>query len=277
MNLFIGVLSFLVIISHVNSDSADEEAQACMIQKLKQKELLNEDFPYPRQPTRCFLVATIINTMEDGFYTKLDNQEGINADCVKNELKEKNLIYYVIKKEVIERSKNIPNEEVKNILNVNKEAMKGILNNIAKDCNSDDKWAGIFDDVLDIKNTSHAALESNYCLLKTSIDKNLINIENINVNPFNIDTSNVDCNAIVENRNADIVNQLTSKYNELGLPKNKVDCIIMNLKSSNFFDTTIALETLEKLDIEPSVRARSKEKLSSSIQAGIRGIFTCVI
>ena len=112
--------------------------------------------------------------------------------------------------------------------------------------------------------------------MKTSIDKDLINIENIDVNPDNIDTSNVDCNTIFENRKTDIVRELRIKYNELGMFNNQINCIINLLTNSDFFDTSIALETLEKIDIEPSVRAKNKEKLSRSIQAGIRGIFTCM-
>ncbi|CAG9798992.1 unnamed protein product [Chironomus riparius] len=277
MKFAVGFLSLIVIIFQVKCVSAEDESQACMIKILKEKELLNEDFSYPRQPTRCFLAAIIITAMEDGFYSKFDNEEGINADCVKSELKKKNLVYHLIKKDIIESSKTLSEEEIKSLLNENKETMKSILNSAAKACKSDDKWGGIFDDVLDIKNTTHAALESNYCCLKTSIDKNLIKIENIDVNPYNFDTSNVDCNAIIENKKNDIVRKFRAKYNESGLSQNKINCIVNNLNESNFFDTTIALKTLEKIDLEPFVRAENKRKLSNKIEAGITGIFSCMI
>ena len=73
MKFTVGIWSLLVIILQIRCDSAEEESDACMIKMLKQKELLNEDFPYPRQPTRCFLLATIITIMKNGFYSKFDD------------------------------------------------------------------------------------------------------------------------------------------------------------------------------------------------------------
>ena len=160
MKLVVGILVIFAIISQMKCNSAEEESEACMIKLLKEKGLLNSDFPNSNHIARCFLMSSIISSLESGFYLKFDDKEGIDADCVKNELKVKKFIYYVIKMEIIEKSKNMPEEDIKKTLNENKQEMKNILNEAATTCNSDPKRGGIFDDVLDIKNTSQAGLEA---------------------------------------------------------------------------------------------------------------------
>lgn len=277
MKNLIKLLLLTVTVKLVASESPNEMAQACIANQLIEKNILDPDFPLSVQPVGCGLVSIVISSMENGFYTKFDNVDSINAPCVKNELKERNFMDYIMKKEVVEMSKKLPFDQIRVMLNKNKEDLKNVLNGAAMACNSDLAWGGIFDDILGLKNTSHAVLERDYCYLKISLDENLVDLGDIDRNPGNLDTSTIDCDKVVSNRKAEIESQLRKKYSEMGISGNKADCVLDKLNERKFVDTTIALETLERLDLDPSVRARNKNKLSESLQAGIMGIINCLM
>ena len=275
MKTFVTILILIITGSFVNSDSTDDDTNACMVKILMDKGLLNQDFPYIGHPRTCFLLQNILSSMEDGFYTKFDEKEAINADCAKEELKKNNFVFRAMKKEVIESSKLLSRDDINEMLSENKEDMKKILNDAAEACHSDPTWGGIFDEYLGITNSSQAVLENNYCSLKTSIDKKLINIGDFNINPYNIDTTKVDCDAIIESKIAEIDEKLKSEYKKKGLSGRSIDCVVKNFKKSGFYDVTIAIEGLEKNDIDSAVRAHNKDKLSPQLQSGILGLFSC--
>lgn len=271
------VLFLLVTISFVKCSGPEDEVHACMIKTLKEKRLLNSDFPYPQPPAMCFLIESVISTMEDGFYTKFDEKDTINADCVKKELKDHEFIYYVLKKEMIETSNQLLKENIYEMLNQNQNDIKKVLNEAAEACHSDSTWAGIFDELLDITNTSKPVLEQNYCYLKTSIDKNLIFIGNFDINPHKIDTSKVDCDAVIEGIKAEIDEKIRNEYQKKDIPNHQIDCVINSFKNSRFYDVTIALESLEKNKVDPIVRGKNKEKLTPQLQPGVIMLFSCFL
>jgi hypothetical protein len=275
MKIFVTIVFLAITGSFVKSDRSDDDADACMIKILMDKGLLNRDFPYSGTPSSCYLMQTIISSLENGFYEKFDEKESIKADCVKQELKNNDFVYQVTKKEMIEKSKLISREEINQMLDENKKDIKKVLNDAAEDCDSDPTWAGIFDEYLDITNTSKPVVEQNYCSLKTSIDKNLIDIGDFNINPHNIDTSKVDCDAIIEDMKTESNEKIRSEYKKKGISNDKVECVMNSLKNSQFFDVLIAISGLEKNNIDPAVRAQNKEKLNSQLQSGFIGLFSC--
>ncbi|CAG9806659.1 unnamed protein product [Chironomus riparius] len=275
MKVFVTILFLVITGSFVKSDRAEDDSNACIVRMLQEKGLLDHDFPHDGQPRMCFLVQTVVTSLENGFYTKFDEKESIKADCVKTELKNNNFVYRAMKKEIIESSKMLSRDDINKMLNENKEDMKNVLNDAAKDCQSDPTWAGIFDEILDITNTSKTVVEQNYCSLKTSIDKKLINIGDFDINPHNIDTSKIDCDKIIEELKTEIDEKLRSEYNKKGLSRSSVECVINNFRNSRFYEISIAIGALEKNDIDSAVRAENKEKLTPQLQSGIAGLFSC--
>lgn len=275
MKVFLTILFLIITGSLVNSDRTDDDVNACMIKMIKDKGLIDEDFPYRGQPRSCFLVQTILSSMEDGFYSRFDDKKEIKVNCVKSELKKNNFVILAMKKEVIESSQLLSRENINKMLEKNKNDMQKVLNNAAVACQSDPTWSGIFDEILGITNTSQVVLEQKYCLLKISIDKNLIKVGDFDINPHKIDTTNVDCSKILEDRKAEIDQTLRDEYEKKGLPNNSVECVIRNFRSSRFYDVTIAIECLEKNDFDPAVRAENKERLAPQLQSGISGLFSC--
>lgn len=270
---FVCFISFIITQCQSASTGA---AHGCLAQYLQQNGILETDFP-SEPAANCFLISTIISTFEDAIYKKFNDKEGINADCVKTELKSKKFFDHALKKEVIEMSKLIDDEKADAMLKKTKIDMKDILENVAVDCKSDPKWAGIFDDVLGVKNTSLAVLEQDYCYLKNSLDKNLIKIQNIDRNPDNIDTSMVDCDALVKSKIDLLKDDMKKKYEEQGLGGPQIECTISKLTEGNFPHTMIAIGVLEKLNLPRDVLQKNKEDLSASMQHAMLGVFRCVL
>lgn len=276
MKIYLTISFLLITGSLVKSDSSDDDVHACMVKILKDKSLVDQDFPFRGHPRSCFLLQTIMSSIESGFYTKFDDKESINADCVKKELTKNNFVFLAMKKEAIESSQLLSREKIDKMIADNKKDMKKVLNDVAEACHSDPTWSGIFDEYLDIKNTSQVVLEQNYCSLKTSIDKNLLQIGNFEINPYKIDTTKVDCGKIIEGRKAEIDEKLKTEYKKKGLPDRSIECVIRSFRNSNFYDVTIAIECLEKNNIDSAVRAENKKRLSPQLESGINGLFSCL-
>lgn len=274
-NIIVVVVFLLFTISKTQAESASDKGHACIIQDLQRKGLLEEDFPSPANTVGCHLAASVMSSLEDAFYGTLDDKESIKADCVKPKLKQYNLFDYAMKKEIVEMSRQIPKEKADEFLKSAKNGMKEALDKSAKDCDSDPTWAGIYDEILGIKNTTLVVLQKNYCMLKNSIDKNLLKVGEIEMNPENIDIDNLDCDELIQNHVDKLTNEMRKKYEEKGMRGAQVDCVIDTFKTGNAFDIIIALEVIEKLDISPGLRRENKEELTPGLEKIIRNLFSC--
>ncbi|KAG5675509.1 hypothetical protein PVAND_005405 [Polypedilum vanderplanki] len=157
MMFIIKVVIFVFTVTFINSHTLDYDHCACMIIYFKAKRWLSNDFPTLETSNRCWFINTLVNNCEYQNFERLNDKTSINVECTKRKLKLRNIIIYILIKEVLETTPEIVEDKKVEILDNNRKFLIKMLNNIARECKSDETWAGLFDDIFKVEATTLAA------------------------------------------------------------------------------------------------------------------------
>lgn len=270
------VTSFLVTTVHLSNLDI---GNACIAQYLKDKGHLEEDFPVSAVSAtpQCRLVMPIvIKAFEAALCSKLRENESIKADCVMKEIKAANAMEFMLMQEIIVMTKDLEEEKMKKKLEVVKENLRTVFENAAKTCDSDPTYAGQFNDILEIKNESLAVLRQNYCFTKFAIESKLLDVKDIDINPKKIVTTDIDCKAMIMKNRLQRENKLMESLKTRQLSKEQSQCIKDKFQIERAFDSNLALEVIDHIDVTLEVRKRNRENIAKRLESFILSIFLCV-
>lgn len=254
------------------------EALDCTIRHLKEKKLLDENYPTSsnNDSNVCLSVVTFaLKIMEEATEEKITDND--KKDCIMQELRNAQLLEHVMKKDVLERATHIEKSKQQTQIKAEKGKLISILGETAKTCNSDPTYGGVFDDILGSTNTTLAVKQRNYCVLKYVLDNKFIETQaNININPDNIST-NVDCNPIIEQEKTKKRNEMRTAIEKRVELESGLQCILKKYDELNVFDTYIAGEVLETLDIPVEDKIRNRDQLFNPILRFTTATVGCVM
>lgn len=273
-----GLIFATVFVTVESKPTTLDIGNACIVQYLKDNERLPDNFPAPAdiQATTCRLVMPlIIHAFEKALCAKLSEQDTIEAECVIKEIKSAGALDLMLMQEIIVMSKGLDEEVMKQKLEEIKENLRIVFENAAKNCESDPTYGGLFDDVLEIKNESLAVLRQNYCFTKFAIEGKLIDVKDVDVNPKKIVTSNIDCKTMIMNNRIERENKLLDKLKTKSLSKEQVQCIMDKFQIERAFDSNLALEVIDQLDVTLEVKRLNREDIGRRLENFIKSIFLC--
>lgn len=250
----------------------------CTVRHLKEKGLLNENYPVTSQDDQALCILRVPHTIsiaEAAIRLRLTEED--KKDCIMENFRNASLVDYMMRKEAIEEATHIEkSEQISQIQSANNK-LHLIFNEAAKACNSDPKYGGKFDAILGSINSTLAAKQRNYCVLKLILDNKLIETETfINANPFYISTDDVDCGAIIEQEKSKQKNEIQANVEKIHKPGIKMQCILDKYDELKFFETLIAFETLDLIDIPLNEKLSNREKLSQLFARFSSSLFACV-
>lgn len=255
-----------------------DAGNACVAQYLLDKNKLDDDFPLPTDidSSKCRLVMPIImRAFEMALCSKLSEQESIKKDCVMDEIKEAGALEYLLKQEVILMSKEMKEETSKMRLEETKEKLRVIFESAAENCESDPTYGGLFDDVLEIRNESLAVLRQNYCFTKFVVESKLIEVTDIDFNPKKIVTSNIDCKTMIKENRIEREKKLLDTLKHRNFSKEQTQCIMDKFQIERAFDSNLALEVIDQLDVSLEVRRNNRENIAKRLENFIKAVFIC--
>lgn len=256
-----------------------DAGNACVAQYLMDKNILDDDFPLPTDidSSKCrFVMPIIMRAFEMALCTKLSEQESIKKDCVMDEIMEAGALEYLLKQEVILMSKEMKEETSKMRLEETKEKLRMIFESAAENCESDPTYSGLFDDVLEIRNESLAVLRQNYCFTKFVVESKLIEVTDVDFNPKKIVTSNIDCKTMIkENRIEREKKLLDTLSKHRNFSKEQIQCIMDKFQIERAFDSNLALEVIDQLDVSLEVRRNNRENIAKRLENFIKSVFIC--
>lgn len=255
-----------------------DAGNACIVQYLKDKNKLEADFPISANlPTaECRLVMPIImRVFESALCAKLQETESIKAECVMEEFKNEDALEFMLIQEIIVMTKHMDENDMRQRLEEVREKLRNIFEKTAQTCDSDPTYGGLFDDVLEIKNESLAVLRQNYCFTKFVIESKLIDVKNVDVNPKKISTSDIDCQAMIKERKTEREKKLLETLRNRKLTDEQVQCIMDKFQIERAFDSNLALEVIDQLDVALEVRRKNRENIAKQLENFIRAIFIC--
>lgn len=256
-----------------------EEGNACIIQHLKNKKKLSQDFPYDTQPdsVKCRLVMPLIlKHLEAALLQKLsEKDQDIKVDCIMGHLKNVSALDYMLMREIIPMSRSLENSEITQKTRNTTKVLRRILINGANKCGSDRSYSGLFDDILGLQNMSLEVLQHNYCFTKYAIENKLIEVKHINLNPRRIPTINLNCEEMIDIQQITKERQLLSRLNERNLSNEEVQCVMDKYRSEKAFDSNVALEVVDFLHISYEEKRANREKIANLLEKYIKSVFTC--
>lgn len=255
-----------------------DKGQTCVIRNLKAKGKLEADFPEPKyvDPETCRMVNELVaNPIVEGFQITLSQKASIKSHCVTEEIKANGGIDYMGVKSIVDVVEGITEDVREQKLEEVNKKLKKIFEDAAKKCDSDPTYAGLFDEILGIKNETFAVLSFNYCTNKFLIDNNFLDEKTVDLSTNSIDTENLDCTPIIdEKRKAEektVRDALKSK-----IPRGrKLNCMMESYRSNKIFENTLALEVVERLDVTLDVKRDIKDKVTGKLQDYMRSSIMC--
>lgn len=273
-----GIIFVAIFLAIEAKPSALDTGNACVAQYLKEKNKLPQDFPVPHdlEMSKCRLVVSIImKAFENALCAKLTDHETIKAGCIMDEIKDADALEYMLVMEIIVMTKGLEEEEMKQKNEETKETLRNIFQNAAKVCESDPTFAGLFNDILEIRNESLAVLRQNYCFTKFAIESKLIDVKDIDVNPKKIVTSNIDCKTMIKNNRIEREKKLSETLKARNYSEEQTQCIMDKFQIDRAFDSNLALEVIDQLDVTMEVRRTNREKIAKQLEKFIKSIFVC--
>jgi hypothetical protein len=268
--------SFFVIIDCKPSNL--DIGNACVAQYLKEKNKLDVDFPIPASLdySKCRLIMPIIMAaFESALCKKLSEEESIKEECVMREIKRADALEFMLMQEVIVMTKELEEEKMKAKLEEVKEELRNIFEFAAKNCDSDPTYAGLFDDILEIRNESLAVLRQNYCFTKFAIESKLIDVKDIDMNPKKIVTSTIDCKTLIKKNRIEREKKLLVTLKNRNYSEEQVQCVMDKFQIERAFDSNLALEVIDQLDVTLEVRRINRENIAKRFESFVRGLFIC--
>lgn len=276
MNL--AVIFLVAIFEIVAGLSNLDEGNSCIIQYLKNKKKLDDDFPSPSQPDsrKCRVVMPLmLKTFGNALRSRLSEKSDIDVECVMDNFKNSSAMDYMLMREVIPMSKVLENSEVTQMMRNTTKALRKILINSAQKCKFDQSFGGLFDDILGIQNLTIPVLEHNFCFTKYALDNELIEVKHVNINPRRISTTNLDCEEMIERNQIMREKQLLEKINRKNLSHEHVQCILDKYRSEKAFASNIALEVIDILNISYEEKRTNRERVAKQLEHFITSIFVC--
>lgn len=272
------IFILIAIIQAAASLSNLDEGNSCIIQYLKNKKKLHGDFPSPSQPdsSKCRIVMPLIlKTFENALRTRLAEKPDIKVDCVMNHFKNSSMMDYMLMREVIPMSRDLENSEVTQRMRNSTKVLRKILISVAKKCEIDQNYGGLFDEILGLQNLTMPVLEHNFCFTKYAIENELIEVKHINLNPRRIPTLNLDCEEMIDKNQIMRERLLLEKLNRRNLSHEHIQCIMDKYRSEKAFASNVALEVIDILNISYEEKRSNREKVAAQLEKFLTSIFSC--
>jgi hypothetical protein len=236
------------------------------------------DADFPSEKVGGFLCSltmnAVVSSIRENFEGELSKNEALKADCVMKNFKEEGVIDDMILRDVVLTSNRLSDEKREEKFKAAQDKLKKKFEDAAKKCESDPSYAGLFDEILQIKNESLAVLTENYCTTTFVNESGLINLEDVDANPNNIGTTNINCDEIILNlrqqHEADVRKELKSE--NLG---SKIDCIIQKQKDTKVFELVTALKVNNRVDNSLQHKKENVETLTNKIRNYGSAVVSC--
>lgn len=255
-----------------------EEGNSCIIQYLKSKKKLSDEFPYDVQPdsVKCrLIIPSILRQLEVAIYSKLSEKADIKVDCILAHLKNTSGLDYMLMREVVPMTKKLDNSEITQKNRNATKVLRRILINGANKCQSDKSYSGLFDDILGLQNLSLPVLQHNYCFTKYAIENKLVEVKHVNINPRRISIANVNCEEMIDALQSSKERQLLNRLNQKKFTSDHIQCIMDKYRSLKAFDSNIALEVVDFLHVSYEEKRDNRERIANQLEAYIKSVYNC--
>jgi hypothetical protein len=278
---FLRLIIFYRLLSTSFGDVSEIDLGAfCIIKYLKTTGKIPVNFPdtfTTSDSVKCELTTPImIRSLTSLLCGRLLEVKTENVDCVMQHLVENRAIDFIMILDVAVFHVQ-EDEVVKELKTSTENKFKEILVDIARICESDPNYGGLFDKLMGFENDILIAIEQkNYCFAKFAIESELIKInEEIDLNPKKISTFDIDCKSMIIQSRREREENLIKKLRSKRISNEQIQCILDKYQIERAFDAVIALEVISNLNISATARKFNLEKVNSRFINFVNGVIMC--
>jgi len=274
-------LALGITLSYVCARAILDEGEACLVQYLKNKEKLSQDFPSTllQALPNCDLgVQIAIQVLRKAIVDKIKETLPVELECLTNEFDNRETLDQLVKISIISESKMLSENGKKTQLEICRSQLKLDVEKIAIQCNANVRiFKNIFNEALGIKNETLAVLQYEYCITKYVADNSLLPLNNVDLNPKNINTENVDCNDIIDKERAKTVQEIRDKLVATQNGDSIFECVSNAYNKDRIFDWSLAIKVLHIVDLPKETDEYEKERIVKKLVNFAGSTFSCAL
>ena len=276
VNLFAIFSQFCVL--DCDPSSNKEQTVDCMKDHLHKKNKLDSDFSIPISTN--YLCSDVLNTVsttvEMVFNLKIKKRLNSTSTCVSKALKNKGFYDDLILRDLLLHSNEFNEEKRMKKFNDVENKLNKNFENAIKTCDSDPSNAGLFSEILQIKNDSFAVLSENYCTAEYIKEINIIDMTDVDVNPNKINTTSIDCIAIIQRKREENESAIQEIYKTAEFLESTIECVTQKQKEVKMFDVSLALLVNKNAVMPLEKKKQNEEALTTIIQKLTATILSCL-
>lgn len=261
---FLWILTFCIELCLTSDKKLSEDANfACIIRFLQIKGKLSENFQkVTAPPDLCRIILPLIYANHsEKLCRRLYQSKNGKAACINEQLKDANFIDLELMHEVFIKSemtnKKMRRDKIFEIMH----NQRLILEKVAKDCESNPTYLGVFDRILGI-NSSHAAIEQNHCILHYSINNGFLDIPRFKLNPMNLTTSATRCREVIGQVRSEKASRLIQAFRRANYSSEAIQCLLDKYYDERIFGWNLAKDIVNKINIDDNLRRGEDLRLS---------------
>lgn len=261
-------------------ESDVDKSVICVTKYLVKMEKLERDFvgrfSMRINSTQCDRVITsTLDEVVKLITRKFERCKMIRNDCLLRKMKSRGAIDYFFMLEVL-RMQTMETEMSKKFEDSTIRKLKIILADIAEDCDSDESYAGIFDDYLECENRPLSLLQENHCLTKFAIESKIIHLESSDKLPPHVSSSKLRCRTVISKFRIRNEKNFLKNLRSQELEESRVKCAMERFKNELGFKIQLAKETLRNLNLSKESKRKSHEKIHEKEKSMLNFVMECL-
>jgi hypothetical protein len=259
-------LNFVKMAEYIYLQPSEKIKSSCLINFLKSANILSKDHPNSNLPAGdC---EEFVRETEKWFYDRLGvAEEGVDKNCMIDELKSRKFMEFIMLKNVYEMSDSMSKEEKEVKVKEADEKSTAIYREARRLCFA----RKLFDEIFSSKSEDDDV--TRYCVRKHVAENNLMEAKlgKIVLNPTNIDISKVNCEKVFAKDTKIFEDEMRSDFKIF-----EGDCIIRECREGKLLNEILKVSVLSELNISEKEKEKAKDEFVDKAVKVQEKMFQCL-
>lgn len=247
MKLVLICISILLILTPVQPSQFVDEIEACLVQHLKGKGKLSNDFQSIIEPSENCVdrMSALLEAMRSAIENDINKDMFYESKCLLGAMENRDTLVHFTMIFVLRLNKLMNENDLEIQLKETRSQLRQDLESIAAECKVDDtNFVKLFHKNLGIRNESLEVLEYEYCITKYCVDNEFLELGNYVMNPNNITTDNINCTSIIAVDRKKAEQEFADEYITTTEAEEAKDCMMQLYRTEQQYEWFVALKVL---------------------------------
>lgn len=240
-------ISILLILTPVHPSQFVDEIEACLVQHLKVKGKLSNDFQSVIEPAENCVdrMSILLEDMRLSIENDINKNMSHDSKCLLGAMENRDTFLDFTMIFVLRLNKLMNENDLEIQLEKTRSQLRQDLESIATECKADHtNFVKLFHKNLGIRNETLEVLEYEHCITKFCVDNRFLEFGNYVMNPNNITTENINCTSILAEDRKKAEQEFADEYITTTEAKEAKDCMMQLYRTEQQYEWFIAVKVL---------------------------------